>query len=167
MPAEPAIHVAPVDASLHDAVLHLRTRPEQDAFVSPTALTLPDAERCPGSTPMAILREQTVVGYYRIEHSARSITGRDIDATALGLRSFQIDAQWQGRGFGRRALTLLLQDMAKRHPAVRRVMLTVGACNTAALALYRRSGFADGIELYHDGRSGPQYLLWRDLPRPA
>lgn len=147
--------------------MNLHTRPEQDAFVSPTELTFPDAERCPGSTPMAILHEETVVGYYRIEHSARSITGRDIDATSLGLRSFQIDAQWQGQGFGGQALTLLLQDMVVRHPAARRVMLTVVARNTAALALYRRAGFTDGIELYHGGRSGPQYLLWRDLPEPA
>jgi ribosomal protein S18 acetylase RimI-like enzyme len=164
MPAEPAIRVAPVDTSLRHGVLQLRTRPEQDAFVSPTELTLPDAERCPGSIPMAILHGDTVVGYYRIEQSARSITGRDIDTTSLGLRSFQIDAQWQGRGLGRRALILLLQDMAEQHPSARQVMLIVGDLNIAAMALYRRAGFTDGIELYHGCRSGAQYLLWRELP---
>lgn len=164
MPIQPAIRVVPVDAWLRGAVLQLRTRPEQDAFVSPTQLTLPDAERCPGSTPMAILHEATVVGYYRIEKSACSITGRDIDATSLGLRSFQIDAQWQGRGLGRRALTVLLQDMAEQYPSARQVMLTVGGHNTAAMALYRRAGFTDGLELYHGGRSGTQHLLWRGLP---
>lgn len=164
MPSEPALRIAPVNASLRHAVLQLRTCPDQDTFVSPTELTLPDAERCSGSTPMAILHEDTVVGYYRIEHSARSITGRDIDATSLGLRSFQIDAPWQGRGLGKRALRLVLRDMAEQHPASRQVMLTVGGLNTVALALYRRAGFSNGIELYHGGRSGAQHLLWRELP---
>ena len=164
MPAELPICVVPVDASLREAVLQLRTGPDQDDFVSPISLTLTDAERSPGSTPMAILHGDAVVGYYRIEHSARTITGREGDATALGLRSLQVDELSQGQGVGGRALALLLEDMVARHPSARRVLLTVNARNAAALALYQRAGFVTGDALYHGGRSGPQYLLWRGLP---
>lgn len=164
MPTLPIIRVSPITPALREAVLDLRVRPEQDGFVSPPARTLPDAEQCSGSEPMAILLDHTVIGYYRIERSARSITGRDEDVDALGLRSFQLDAAWQGRGRGLRALDTLLADLAQRHPQGRRVMLTVNCANAAALALYRRAGFVDSGTLYHGGRSGPQYVLWRHLP---
>ncbi|MBD8898872.1 GNAT family N-acetyltransferase [Rhodanobacter sp. DHG33] len=159
-----AIRVSPVTPALREAVLRLRVRPEQDGFVSPPARTLPDAEQCSGSEPMAILLDDTVVGYYRIERNARSITGRDADADALGLRSFQLDAAWQGRGLGVRAMETLLADLAQRHPQSRRIVLTVNCTNIAALALYQRVGFVDSNTLYHGGRSGPQHLLWRHLP---
>lgn len=158
------IRVCPVTPALRDAVLRLHVRPEQDGFVSPPAHTLSDAEQCPGSGPMAILLGGTAIGYYRIEQSAHSLTGRDGDADALGLRSFQLDAAWQGRGLGAIAMTVLLADLARRHPQAQRVLLTVNGDNTAALALYRHAGFADSGTLYHGRRSGPQHLLWRTLP---
>ena len=164
MAASPDLHVCPVTPALREAVLRLHARPEQDAFVSPPARTLADAEQCPGSEPMTILLGATPIGYYRIEHSARSLTGRDDDADALGLRSFQLDAAWQGRGLALPAMEALLADLAQRHPQARRVVLTVNCSNAAALALYRRAGFADSGTLYHGGRSGPQHLLWRALP---
>ncbi|MEW9625862.1 GNAT family N-acetyltransferase [Rhodanobacter geophilus] len=163
MPAPPVIRVCPVTPALRAAVLRLHARPEQDGFVSPPAHTLPDAEQCPGSAPMAILIGDTVIGYYRIERSARSITGRDDDADALGLRSFQLDAAWQGRGLGIRVMDILLADLTQHHPQARRIVLAVNCANAAALALYRCAGFADGGTLYHGGRSGPQHLLWRSL----
>lgn len=159
-----AIRVSPVRPALREVVLRLHVRPEQGDFVSPPAHTLPDAEQCPGSEPLAILLDEAVVGYCRIERSARSITGRDEHADALGLRSFQIDAAWQGRGLGNRAMGVLLADLAQRHPQARRIVLTVNCHNAAALALYRRAGFMDSGTLYHGGRSGPQHLLWRHLP---
>ncbi|WP_426662013.1 GNAT family N-acetyltransferase [Rhodanobacter aciditrophus] len=164
MPVPPAIDVRPVTPALRDAVLRLRVQPEQEGFVSPPARTLPDAEHCSGSEPMAILLDGVPIGYYRIERSARSLTGRDDDADALGLRSFQLDAAWQGRGLGSAAMAALLADLAQRHPQARRIMLTVGCDNTTALELYRRAGFANSGALYHGGRSGPQHLLWRALP---
>jgi ribosomal protein S18 acetylase RimI-like enzyme len=164
MPAPPTLRVLPVTPGLHEAVLRLRARPEQDAFVSPPAATLADAEQCPASEPMAFLLGDAVVGYCRIERSARALTGREADADALGLRSFQIDAAWQGRGLGDRAMAAVLDDLARRHPAARRLVLTVNCRNAAALMLYRRHGFVDGGGLYHGGRSGPQHVLWRPLP---
>jgi len=163
MPASPAIRVCPVTPALREAVLELRVKPSQDDFVSPPAITLPDAERCSGSTPMAILQGETVVGYYRIESSARTLTGNDSESDALGLRSFQIDATRQGQGLGTRALAALLDDLGHRHPAARRLVLTVDRTNVTAVALYLRAGFVDSGGLYHGGRAGPQLLLWRSL----
>lgn len=159
----PAIRVCPVTSALREAVLAVRVKPAQEDFVSPPVITLPDAERCPGSTPMAILLGDTVVGYYRIENSARALTGNDSENDALGLRSFQIDAARQGQGLGARALATLLNDLDHRHPDAARLVLTVDRRNTNAVTLYLRAGFVDSGRLYHGGRAGPQLLLWRML----
>src|SRR6185312_13126442 len=130
MAASPDLHVCPVTPALREAVLRLHARPGQDGFVSPPARTLADAEQCAGSEPMTILLGATPIGYYRIEHNARSLTGLVDDVDALGLRSFQLDAYWQGRGLAMRAMEALLADLAQRHPQARplRAAAPVVAC---------------------------------------
>lgn len=160
---EPDIRVAPVEASLRQAVLHLRVHEAQRDFVGHIADLLADAESCDGSEPMAILHGAMPIGYYRIETRARCIAGRDFVRPTLGLRAFFIDREWQGRGLGARALRAIFSDLATRHPAARDLALTVNSRNSVGLALYHRAGFEDTGELYHGGRSGPQHLLVRAL----
>lgn len=159
-----AIRVVPVVPALREALLRLRVTAPQRDFVSDIAPSLDDAERCPGSTPMAILRNEAPIGYYRIEANAASIAERDYDRPALGLRSFFIDDRWQRQGFASRALTAAMGDLATRFPEARLLVLLVNQRNLAALRLYLRAHFVDTGELYHGGRSGPQHLLWRALP---
>ena len=160
----PAIRVAPVTPELRPGLLQLRVKPPQRDFVSDIAPSLSDAENCPGSTPMAILRDGEPVGYYRIEANAGSVVEHDFDRPALGLRSFFIDHQWQGQGLASQALTALITDLATRHSDARLLVLLVNCRNLAALRLYLRAHFIDTGELYHGGRSGTQHLLWRALP---
>jgi len=160
----PAIRVVPVAPELREALLQLRVSAPQRDFVSDIAASLEDAERCPGSMPMAILRNEEPIGYYRIEASAASIAEHDYDRPAIGLRSFFIDYRWQGQGFASHALTAAIVDLAKRFPEARLLVLLVNRRNLPALRLYLRAHFVDTGELYHGGRSGPQHLLWRALP---
>ncbi|GLQ45081.1 N-acetyltransferase [Dyella lipolytica] len=160
----PAIRVVPVTPELRPSLLQLQVSLPQRDFVSDIAPSLSDAESCPGSTPMAILRDGSPVGYYRIEASASTVVGREFDPPSVGLRSFFIDSRWQGQGLASQALTALIADLGTRHPEARLLVLLVNCRNLAALRLYLRAGFVDTGELYHGGRSGPQHLLWRALP---
>jgi RimJ/RimL family protein N-acetyltransferase len=160
----PVIRVAPVTPELRPALLQLRVTAPQRDFVSDIEPSLEDAERCPGSMPMAIVRNGEPVGYYRIETHAHTIAGIGFDRPALGLRSFFIDRRWQGQGLAGLALTALFGDLVERHPHVQLLVLLVNCRNLAALRLYLRAGFVDSGQLYHGGRSGPQHLLWRALP---
>lgn len=160
----PGLRVAAVDTLPPSALSSLRVLPQQRAWVGPIADLLADAALCPGSEPMAILHGDTPVGYYRIEPNARSVAGRDFLLPALGLRAFFVDAGWQGRGIGSRALAVMLADLAQRHREARLLVLTASADNGAALRLYQRAGFIDHGELYHGGCSGSQRLLLRNLP---
>ena len=163
-PATTPVHVVPVDATLHPALLHLRVHPEQASFVGRISDLLADAAQCPACKPMAILCGDTPVGYYRIEPNARGVAGHDFGEPALGLRSFFIDAGWQGRGLASQALQAMFADLAHHHPQARRLVLTVNCRNEVAVHLYLRHGFIDDGRLYHGGPSGPQHLLWRPLP---
>jgi RimJ/RimL family protein N-acetyltransferase len=164
MEESPSLRVMPVTPELRPALLPLRVTAPQREFVSDIAPSLDDAERCPGSTPMVILRNEEPVGYYRIEIHATSIAEREYDRPALGLRSFFIDHRWQGQGLASQALTAAIEDLSRRHPEARLLVLLVNCRNLAALRLYLRAHFVDTGQLYHGGRSGPQHLLWRNLP---
>jgi ribosomal protein S18 acetylase RimI-like enzyme len=159
----PTVHVAPVDAHNRDAVLLLRVHPGQSDFVGAIADMLADAEVSTNSEPMAIVSDGSVVGYYRIERNASAVAGRPFAEPTLGLRSFFIDANEQGKGLGRAAIEAIFADLAVRHPDRVRLVLTVNCSNAPALALYIGAGFEDSGELYHGGRAGPQQLLWRRL----
>jgi GNAT superfamily N-acetyltransferase len=145
-------------------VLALRVKPAQRAFVGAITNLLADAEQCTGCEPMAILLGDRAIGYYQIERRASGVAGYDFDVPARGLRCFFIDADQQGRGFGRRALELLLVDLVTRDPLSRLLVLAVDEPNRAALALYGAAGFVEGQPRYHGGSSVPQRVLWRSLP---
>jgi ribosomal protein S18 acetylase RimI-like enzyme len=164
MPATAAIRVVPVDDALRPKLLGLHVLPVQRGWVGAIADLLADVALCPDSEAMAILRGDTPVGYYRVEATPRSVTGRDLEPPSLGLRGFFIDAAWQGRGLGQLALQAMFADLARRRPWARQLVLMVDRSNHAALRLYQRAGFDDSGELYHGGRSGPQHLLLRPLP---
>jgi len=164
MPDRPDIRVVPADAARYPTLLQLQVHESQRDFVGPIAVSLADAAQCEGSEAMAILCDGEPIGFYRIEKQARSIADRDFERPTLGLRSFFIDARWQGRGLGTRALAAVMRDLAQRHPAARDVVLTVNVRNTPALALYRRAGFRETGGLYHGGRSGPQHVMLGALP---
>ncbi|WP_109124732.1 GNAT family N-acetyltransferase [Dyella sp. C11] len=161
MTERPDIRVVPVNASIRAALLVLGVSEEQYDFVGRIGASLPDAEACHGSEPMAILRDGEPIGFYRLEQHATSIADRAFERPTVGLRSFFIDTRWQGQGLGALALGAAMEDIARRRPSVQDVVLTVNLRNTAALALYRRAGFRETGELYHGGRSGPQHVMLR------
>jgi hypothetical protein len=98
MTDHPDIRVAPVDASMRAALLALGVQDAQYDFVGRIGASLPDAEACEGSEPMAIVHQGQPIGFYRLEKHPRSIADMDFERPAVGLRSFFIDARWQGRG---------------------------------------------------------------------
>ncbi|NUS38412.1 MAG: GNAT family N-acetyltransferase [Lysobacter sp.] len=158
-----SVRVEPVTPALRAAVERLRVAPAQRAQVGDVPVHLAQAARDPCSEPMAILADGIVVGFYRLDFATRTVGGRDFGAACVALRPFLVDARWQGRGLGRRALRALLDDLAARHPQRRLLLLAVDCGNHAARALYRRAGFVDSGALLPGGRGGPQHLLLRAL----
>lgn len=167
MPVAPTLHVCPVTPGLADAVRALRVASGQYAYVGDVACHLVDAAGPPGAEAMAILAGDAVVGFYRIEHRVTVVTLSPLGPAAVGLRSFLIDRDWQGRGLGARAMQALCDDLARRYPQARVLALNVNCGNVAAIRAYRRAGFVDTGEIAFGGSAGPQRLMLRHLPPAA
>lgn len=167
-PAATAIvRVVPVDDRLADAVRALQVAPEQLQFVGDTAFNLDDTRRDPDSEAMAVLADDEVVGFYRLDFHPSAVGGRAFDEPSVGLRAVVIDRERQGRGYGARAMDACCEDLRQRHPQRRLLALTVNCRNLAAIAAYRRSGFVDTGELFLGGSAGPQHLMLRRLQPPV
>jgi RimJ/RimL family protein N-acetyltransferase len=161
--ARPDLRVAPVTPDLVDGVRALRVAPDQQPFVGDTGFNLDDALRDPNSEAMAILVGATPVGFYRLDFAPTTVARRSIGEASVGLRAFFLDAGWQGRGLGTRAVQACCKDLRARHPARRLLALNVDCRNVAAVNAYRKAGFVDTGELYPGGSAGPQHLMVRRL----
>ena len=162
------ITVAPVSAVLATATGALRVAADQIAYVGDVAFNLSDARRDPLSDAMAVLADDRVVGFYRLDFAPNAVAGRDLGEPALGLRAMMIDAGMQGLGYGTLALQACCDDASLRHPHRRLLALAVHGSNHRALGVYHRAGFVDSGQRLPGGAAGEQHLLLRRLqPRPS
>jgi len=161
------VHVAPVTPSMCSAVRALQVKPDQGAYAGDAAFNLTSAQGDPQSEAMAVLADDRVVGFYRLDFARNALIGRPAGAPSVGLRAFLIAAGQQGRGIGQRAAVALCEDVQRRHPDRRLLLLLVHCRNLAGIAVYRKAGFVDTGELFAGGRAGPQHLMLRPLPAIA
>lgn len=159
MPVAPDIHVAPVTPALVAAINALQVATAQLPYVGDTAFNLSQARADPVSEAMAILSGDVVIGFYRLDFAPNAVAGRGFGAPSVGLRAFMIDRSRQGRGDGVRAIQAMCNDLQRRHPQRRLLVLTVNCRNWVALAAYRKAGCVDTGELYGGGNAGPQHLM--------
>jgi RimJ/RimL family protein N-acetyltransferase len=157
------IRVQPVTPALAVGVRALQVTPGQRDYVGDAAFNLEQAMADPSSEAMAILAGDRVIGFYRLDFAPNAVAGRSFGAPSVGLRAFMLDVAQQGRGYGTRAALALCDDLQRRHPHCRLLVLMVNCRNRAAVAAYRKAGFVDTGELHRGGRAGPQHLMLRGL----
>jgi RimJ/RimL family protein N-acetyltransferase len=163
MAAVSDIRVTPVTPGLAPAVRALRVAADQYAYVGAIEVNLLDAERTPDSEAMAILADDSVIGFYRLDHAPGIAASKPLGAGAVGLRAFLLDRAWQGRGLAGGALRAVCGDLRRRHPQARLLALNVDCRNLAAISAYRGAGFVDSGELVFGGAAGPQRLMLREV----
>jgi len=161
------LRVVRLTPALAERAAALQVTPEQRAYVGDPAVNVVDTLRDPRSEGMAILCGDLLVGSYRLDFSPNAITGRPYAPASVGLRAFLIDHRQQRRGFGVRAAIALCEDLARRHPQRRVLLLAVHGRNRAGIATYRKAGFVDTGTWLAGGRAGPQQLMLRALDAPV
>jgi RimJ/RimL family protein N-acetyltransferase len=157
------IRVQTVTTDLAGGVRALQVAPDQRDYVGDAAFNLEQALADPSSEAMAILADEVVIGFYRLDFAPNAVAGRSFGAPAVGLRAFMLDVTRQRRGYGTRAVLALCGDLQRRHPQRRLLVLMVNCRNRAAVAAYRKAGCVDTGELHRGGRAGPQHLMLRSL----
>ena len=118
-----------------DEVLELKVSENQTAYVSSNGDSLAQAYVYPKTAyPFAVYEDSTVVGFIMMGY---------YEAKAYyTLWKFMIDARYQNRGYGRKALELGIRYLKDRFD-VSEVYTGVVPGNTVAKGLYESVGFKD------------------------
>ncbi|WP_281545227.1 GNAT family N-acetyltransferase [Grimontia sp. SpTr1] len=137
-------------------VLKILLAEEQVKFTAPPENFISDVEE--NINRFLIVHDDLIVGYFKIDTAFNSeIVGDGI--TGVGLRSFAIDRRYQGKGIGKKAVSLLADSISLEFPDVSWLYLTVNCKNTVAYQTYLKGGFEDTGSLYHGGPVGPQHVM--------
>ena len=114
----------------------LEVTPEQQGLVAPNSVSIAEAYFEPKAWFRAV--------YFGEEPAGFVMVWRDPDERQFYVWRFMVDAGFQGKGIGARALELLLEEA--RADGVEEVTLSVVPGERSAMAFYERFGFeATGV----------------------
>lgn len=122
--------------------------PEQQGLVAPNAVSIAEAHFQPKAWFRAIYAGEEPAGF--------AMVWRDPDEQAFYIWRFMVDARFQGKGVGRRALELLLDEA--RSDGAAEVTLSVVPGPHSAMAFYERCGFEPTGEM-HGGEAEMRLTL--------
>jgi diamine N-acetyltransferase len=126
--------------------IELTPTPEQQAhsYVAPNVLSLAQAYAEPWWTPLAVYAETTMIGfvlYGRWPESGCAAYWGDKPKPGIDyILRMMIDSRYQGQGYGKAALALLLERI-KAQPGCQAIELDYDRANTVAARLYTDYGF--------------------------
>ena len=129
-------------------VTALDVGPDQQGLVAPNAVSIAEAHFEPKAWFRAIYAGEEPAGF--------AMVWRDPDEQVFYIWRFMVDARFQGKGVGRRALELLLDEA--RADGVAEVTLSVVPGPHSAMSFYERSGFAATGEM-HGGEAEMKLTL--------
>lgn len=140
MPA--GLRLIEITAGTLHPVLRLAVGPAQSGFVAPNAVSVAQAYFEPAAWFRAIVHGDEPVGFAMIHDPTLpgAAPAEDCGPETIMLWRFMIDARFQGRGFGRRAIGLLA-DHARTRPGVTRLATSWVEGEAGPAEFYRRLGF--------------------------
>jgi diamine N-acetyltransferase len=137
---DPVVELREVTAETVRAVTSLRVASDQEGYVAPNAVSIAQAHFEPKAWFRAVAAGDELVGF--------ALVYRDPEAGEFYLWRFMIDARHQGRGYGRRAMQLLIEEA--RRDGVEQLLLSVVPGDGSARDFYARLGFEETGKV-HEG----------------
>lgn len=139
----------PVDASNYLNVVNLKLHPHQENFVSPNWQSLLEAIYEEDKNPFAIYHDSEVVGFILCSYYPAD---EAYPVDSWWVERLMIDKVWQGKGIGRQALLLFLEEF-KQSTEVKDIRIGVEPDNDGAISLYeslnfKKEGIVDGETVY-------------------
>jgi hypothetical protein len=104
-----------------------------------------------------IMNKAIPVGYFALE-SGEKVLKYTKNLNAKLLTAFSINNDFQGMGFAKNGLNLLSNFVKNNFKDVNEIVLGVNKRNTAAINLYKKTGFVDNNEVFI-GPSGEQHIM--------
>lgn len=134
------------------AICNLNVSEEQRNFVAQNAVSIAQAYFAKAAWFRAIYADETPVGFVMLAEVPKR--GQHY------LWRFMIDAKYQGKGYGRRALDLVIRH-AKRDPKAKALYLSVVRGKGSAEGLYKKRGFE-----FTGKMEGIEHVMKLDLKKP-
>lgn len=130
------VELRPVDDRNREACLSLKVKPEQEEFVAPNEKSLREASEKPAiARPFAIYAGEELVGFTMFAFD----DFEDEDGHYHWLWRFMIDADHQGKGYGKAAMKEIITYFKVN--GAETVALSTQAHNSSAITLYESFGF--------------------------
>jgi diamine N-acetyltransferase len=139
------VRLKEIDASNWREVLGLELNPGQEHFVAPNARSLAEAyvrPELPVYRPLAVYDGEQMVGF-------AMYTCEPASAKRHYVQRLMIDRRFQGRGYGRAAMSELLK-LIREDESCEEISLCVAPDNVNARSLYRSLGFEGTGEMLDD-----------------
>jgi diamine N-acetyltransferase len=138
---KPVVSLREVTGETVRAICRLEVRPEQRGFVAPNAVSIAQAYFEPRAWFRAVYADETPVGFVMLHD--------DPEKPEYYLWRFMIDAEHQGRGYGRAALDLLVEHVRSR-PGATDLFSSYVPGDGSPGPFYLRYGFVETGELEED-----------------
>ncbi|MES1926994.1 GNAT family N-acetyltransferase [Salinisphaera sp. T31B1] len=130
----PVLALAPVTQRNWQHCIHLQLAPDQTHRLASNLYSLAEAYVEPRCTPRAIYADAQMIGFVMYEFYEHS--------GAFSIPRFMIDVRWQGYGYGRRAMRLIVDTLKSERPDAP-ILISLTPDNIAARRLYEAVGFED------------------------
>ncbi|MBN3527383.1 GNAT family N-acetyltransferase [Paenibacillus apiarius] len=136
--------------------IELKPKKEQEGFIATNLYSIAEAQFLDNFTCKAIYLDETMIGF--------AMFGIDADDHNYWIYRFMIDRNYQGRGYGKQAMLLILDDINQKENCAEAVFLGYDPMNEQAANLYRAVGFVEtGIAPW--GEIVAKYTFMnRDIP---
>lgn len=141
------ITLEPLSEKNFSAVTKLEVAFDQAGFVAPNVFSIAESKVFGYLVPRVLYWDGTAIGF--------ALYGQDPESERYYIVRLMIGASFQGQGFGREAVRLLVKEIQARNGRPCGVYLSVVPGNTRAIALYEGMGFEatgdvdDGEVVYH------------------
>lgn len=113
------------------------------------------------TNPIVMLNGNIPVGFFVLHFGADALNDRDLERMML-VRSFSVNPQYQGKGFGMQAMKQLPSFVKKHYPTIYELFLLVNLSNDRAEYIYKKAGYEDR-GLRREGPKGPQKVFHYSL----
>jgi diamine N-acetyltransferase len=130
---------------------------EPTGFVAPNAVSIAQAYFHPEAWFRAVCAGDEIVGFVMLEDS--SMKSEPPAELQVGLWRFMIDVKHKRKGYGRAALRLVIADVQRRHPALKRFATSCVKAPGTPRPFYESLGFVFNGEMDEDEEIG-----WLALP---
>jgi diamine N-acetyltransferase len=122
---------------------------EPSGYVAPNAVSIAQAHFHPEAWFRAVYADDELVGFAMIEDSSQKVPPPP--QLEVSLWRFMIDAKHKGKGYGRAALRLVIDEVRRRHPTLREFYTSCVPGASTPRPFYESLGFVftgelDGIE---------------------